>query len=65
MLGMYVRYVCYVCMFYVCFKKVDPHSGLLKRTKMFSFFKIFRAPPKFLNLQQSKSCQNGLKISLN
>ena len=42
---------------------VVPHSRLLKRTKIYSFFEIFQAPPKYLYLQQSKSRQNGLKIS--
>ena len=48
---------------FIIHAKVDPHLGLLKRTKMFSFFKIFQAPQEYLNLEQSKSRQNGLKIS--
>ena len=48
---------------FIIYGKVDPHSELLKRTKnVFIFFKYFTPPPKYLNLQQSKSRQNGLKI---
>ena len=43
--------------------KVVFHSGLLKRTEMYSFFEIFQAPKQYLNLQQFKSRQNRLKIS--
>ena len=52
-----------IFLIFIIHAKVDPHSGLLKGTKMFSFFLIFRAPKKYLNLEQSKSRQNGLKIS--
>ena len=31
---------------FIIHAKVVPHSGLLKRTKMHSFFEIFQAPPK-------------------
>ena len=31
---------------FIIHAKVDPHSGLLKRTKMHSFFEIFQAPQK-------------------
>ena len=48
---------------FIIHAKVVPHSGLLKRTKMHSFLKYFKPPQKYLNLQQSKSRQNGLKIS--
>ena len=31
---------------FIIHAKVVPHSGLLKRTKIYSFFEIFQAPQK-------------------
>ena len=38
------------------------HSGLIKLIKSFSFCKIFQAPQKYLNMQNPKDAQNGLKL---
>ena len=44
-------------------QKLSPTRDSKKGKKMYSFFEIFQAPQQYLNLQQSKSHQNGLKMS--